>query len=143
MTVKFNVVTRGKPGDEVTPKKFYPPVVATGKVDQQQVARMVADESTVSPAATAAVIENFLSIVTNEIARGNIVQLGDFGSFWLRTELAGETLEGDVGKDNITNILPRFTLGKRFQQALDTIEFENNSGHRLLAMTTLITYGFI
>ncbi len=124
MTVKFNVVVRGKPGDKVTPKKFYPSAVATGKVDQLQVAKMAADVSTVSPADTAAVIENFLSIVTNEIARGNIVQLGDFGSFWLRTELEGETLEGDVRKDNITNVLPRFSPGKRGQQALDAIEFE-------------------
>ena len=88
MTVKFNVVARGKPGDK------------------------------------AAVIENFRSIVTNEIARGNNVQLGDFGSFWLRTESEGEALEGDVHKDNITNVLPRFSPGKRFQQALDGIEFE-------------------
>ena len=124
MSVKFNVVARGKPGDKVTPKKFYPSVVATGKVDQQQVAKMAADVSTVSPADTAAVIENFLSIVTNEIARGNIVQLGDFGSFWLRTESEGEATEADVRKDNIANVLPRFSLGKRFQQALDAIEFE-------------------
>ena len=67
MTVKFNVVARGKPGDKVTPKKFYPSVVATGKVDQLQVAKMAADVSTVTEAA---VIENFRSIVTNEIARG-------------------------------------------------------------------------
>ena len=124
MTVKFNVVARGKPGDNVTPKKFYLSIVATGKVDQQQVAKMTADVSTVSATDTAAVIENFLSIVTNEIARGNIVQLGDFGSFWLRTESEGEALEGDVRKDNITNVLPRFTPGKRFQPALDAIEFE-------------------
>ena len=35
MTVEFNVVARRKPGDKVTPKKFYPSIVATGKVDQQ------------------------------------------------------------------------------------------------------------
>jgi nucleoid DNA-binding protein len=61
MTVKFNVVARGKPGD---------------KVNQRDVAKMAAEVSTVSPADTAAVIENFLSIITSEIARGNIVQFG-------------------------------------------------------------------
>jgi predicted histone-like DNA-binding protein len=124
MTVKFNVVARGKPGDKVTPQKFYLSVVATGKVDLQQVAKMAADVSTGSPADTAAVIGNSLSIVTNEIARGTIVQLGDFRSLWLRTESDGETPEGDVRNDNITNVLPRFSPEKRFQQALDAIEFE-------------------
>ncbi len=124
MAVKFNVVARGKPGDKVTPKKFYPSVVATGKVDQHDVAKMAADVSTVSPADTAAVIENFLSIITNEIARGNIVQLGDFGSFWLRIASEGEATEAGVRRENIANVLPRFTPGKRFQQALDAIEFE-------------------
>jgi len=124
MTVKFNVVVRGKPGDKVTPKKFYSSVVATGKVNQRDVAKMAADVSTVSPADTAALIENFLSIITSEIARGNIVQLGDFGSFWIRVASAGEASEGDVHAASVTNILPRFTPGKRFQQALDAIELE-------------------
>ncbi len=79
MIVKFNVVSRGKPGDKVTSKKVYLSIVATGKVDQQQVAKMAADVSTVSSADAAAVIENFLS--------------GNFGSFWLRIE---------------TDVLPRF-----------------------------------
>jgi len=116
MTVKFNVVARGKPGDKVTPKKFYPSVVAIGKVDQLQVAKITAAVSAGLTVDTAAVIENFLSIVTNEIARGNIVQLGDFGSFWLRIASGGEATEVEVHKENIENVLPRFTPGKHFQQ---------------------------
>ena len=54
MTVEFNVVARRKPGDEVTPKKFYPSIVATGKVDQQAGGEDGRDVSTVSPADTAA-----------------------------------------------------------------------------------------
>ena len=124
MSVKFNVVARGKPGDKVTPKKFCPSIVATGKVDQQQVAKMAADVSTVSPADTAAVIENFLSIVTNEIARGNIVQLGDFGSFWLRSSSEGAEKPEDVRASQITSVLPRFNPGKDFKKALDGIKFK-------------------
>jgi len=124
MSVKFNVVARGKPGDKVTPKKFYPSVVASGKMDQNEVAKLAAQMSTVSPADTAAVIENFLAIITSEIARGNIVQLGDFGSFWIRVAADGRATEADVHADSVTNILPRFSPRKRFQQALDAIEFE-------------------
>jgi len=85
---------------------------------------MVAEVSTVSPADKAAVIENFLCIITNELARGNTVQLGDFGSFWLRIAQDGAATKAEVHKENIESVLMRFTPGKRFQQALDAIEFE-------------------
>ncbi len=124
MSVKFNVVERGKPGDKETPKKFYASVVATDKINEREVAKQAAAMSTVSPADTAASLENILAIITSELARGNIVQLGEFGSFWLRVESDGSETADQVSAKNITNILPRFTPGKEFQQALDAIKFE-------------------
>ena len=124
MSVKFNVVERGNPANKEAPKKFYASVVSTGKVNQNEVAQEVADMSTLSPGDTAAAIENFLLVITRELARGNIVQLGDFGSFWLRIESDGQDAADGVRRETITNVLPRFTPGKRFQQALDAIEFE-------------------
>jgi HU domain fused to wHTH, Ig, or Glycine-rich motif len=50
--------------------------------------------------------------------------LGDLGSFWIRVAAAGEATEGDVHAASVTNILQRFTPDKRFQRALDAIEFE-------------------
>ena len=127
MTVKYNVVERGNPANKEAPKKFYASVVSTGKVNQNEVAQEVADMSTLNPGDTAGAIENFLLVITRELARGNIVQLGEFGSFWLRIESDGQETADDVRRESITNVLPRFTPGKRFQQALDVIEFEKAS----------------
>ena len=124
MSVKFNVVERGKPGSPETPKKFYPSIVASGKVSQRDVAKHAAEMSTVSIADTAAVVENFLQIIAQELAKGNIVQLGEFGSFWLRTETEGADEAENVRASQITNVLVRFTPGKEFQQELDAIVFE-------------------
>lgn len=124
MSVKFNVVERGKPGSPETPKKFYPSIVASGKVSQRDVAKRASEVSTVSIADTAAVVENFLQIIAQELAKGNIVQLGEFGSFWLRTETEGADTENDVRANQIKNVLVRFTPGKEFQQVLDAIVFE-------------------
>jgi predicted histone-like DNA-binding protein len=124
MTVKFNVVERGKPGSPETPKKFYPSIVATGKVGQRDVAKHAAEMSTVSIGDTSAVVENFLAIIGQELARGNIVQLGEFGSFWLRTETEGADTAEEVRASQITNVLVRFTPGKEFQEILDKIVFE-------------------
>lgn len=124
MSVKFNVVQRGKPGSPETPKKFYPSIVASGKISQRDVAKRAAEMSTVSVADTAAVVENFLTIIGQELAKGNIVQLGEFGSFWLRTETEGAETAEEVRASQITNVLARFTPGKEFQQMLDAITFE-------------------
>ena len=124
MSVKFNVVERGKPGSPETPKKYYPSIVASGKVSQRDVAKHAAEMSTVSIGDTAAVVENFLQIIAQELAKGNIVQLGEFGSFWLRTETEGADDAESVRANQIKNVLVRFTPGKEFQQVLDAIVFE-------------------
>ena len=31
MSIKFNIVERGKPGDSQTPKKYYPSIQSTGR----------------------------------------------------------------------------------------------------------------
>jgi predicted histone-like DNA-binding protein len=93
-------------------------------VGQRDVARRASEMSTVSMADTAAVIENFLSIIADEISRGNIVQLGEFGSFWIRIETEGEEAASDVAASNITGVLVRFTPGKEFKEALEKITFE-------------------
>jgi predicted histone-like DNA-binding protein len=124
MSVQFNVVERGKPGSPETPKKFYPSIVSSGKISQRDVAKRAAEMSTVSVADTAAVVENFLTIIAQELAKGNIVQLGEFGSFWLRTETEGADTAEEVRANQITNVLVKFTPGKEFQQVLDAITFE-------------------
>ena len=124
MSVKFNVVERGNPSKPTDPKKFYPSVVSSGKVGQRDVARRASEQSTVSMADTAAVIENFLSIITDELSRGNIVHLGEFGSFWVRIETEGSETAEEVTAHNIKGVLVRFTPGKEFQEALDKITFE-------------------
>jgi len=124
MSVKFNVIERGKPGDPQAPKKFYPSIVATGKRSQREVAVSAAKLSALEPADMAAAVENFLSVITDELSRGNIVDLGEFGSFWLRVETEGAEKQEDVNAASIQAVRMRFTPGKAFQEMLDKITFE-------------------
>jgi predicted histone-like DNA-binding protein len=124
MSVKFNVIERGKPGDPQAPKKFYPSIVATGKRSQREVAVSAAKLSALEPADMAAAVENFLSVITDELSRGNIVDLGEFGSFWLRVETEGADKQEDVNAASIQTVRMRFTPGKAFQEMLDKITFE-------------------
>jgi predicted histone-like DNA-binding protein len=124
MTVKYNVVERGNPSNPAAPKKFYPSIESSGRKTLRQMAERIAEISTVSSADTMAVLEALLTTIPDELAAGNIVELGDFGNFWLRNEADGMDTADAVRASNITNILPRFNAGKEFKKVLDTIEFE-------------------
>ena len=124
MSVKFNVVERGNPANREAPKKFYPSITASGRKTMRQIAARINQISTVSSADTMAVLEALLTVIPEELAAGNIVELGDFGNFWLRADTEGAATAEEVRASQITGILPRFNAGKEFKKVLDTIEYE-------------------
>jgi predicted histone-like DNA-binding protein len=124
MSVKYNVVERGNPAKPETPKKFYPSIVSSGRLTARELAAEAASMSTLSSADLAAALEIFLTIIPKELAKGNIVELGDFGSFWLKTASEGVDTAEAVRGNQITGVLPRFNAGKEFKKVLDAIEFE-------------------
>ena len=85
MSVKFNIVERGNPSNPEAPKKFYPSIQSSGRLTLRELAEQASDRSTLTAADIMAGLESFLAIVLKELAKGNIVELGDFGSFWLKT----------------------------------------------------------
>jgi len=124
MTVKFNVVERGNPGNPEAPKKFYPSVTSSGRVTLRELAKEISRISTVSSVDTLAVLEALLTLIPEELQRGNVVELGDFGNFWLKNNSEGADTAEAVTAAQITNLLPRFNPGKEFKKVLDAIEFE-------------------
>lgn len=124
MTVKFNIVARGRPGHSEEPKKYYPSIQSTGRVSIRQLAERASDMSTLSTSDMMAAIEILLAIIPDELAHGNIVELGDFGNFWLRSSAEGVEDPARVRGDQITTLLPRFNPGKRFRQALALVKFK-------------------
>lgn len=124
MTVRFNVVERGNPANPTAPKKWYPSIDSSGRKTLRQMAERISQISTISTADTMAVLEALLTVIPEELAAGNIVELGDFGSFWLRIESDGVETADEVRSSQIQNVLPRFNPGKEFKRVLDAIEFQ-------------------
>ncbi len=124
MTVKYNVVERGNPANREAPKKFYPSIASTGRKTLRQLAGRITEISTVSSTDTMAVIEAILNVIPQELAAGNIVELGDFGNFWLKSNAEGAETADKVRAAQITSLQPRFNAGKEFKNVLGTIDFE-------------------
>ena len=124
MSVKFNIVERGNPGKPQDPKKFYPSIASSGRKTLRQIAAQISQISTVSSVDTTAVLEALLTVIPQELAAGNIVELGDFGNFWLKANADGADTASAVRANQVSTLLPRFNAGKEFKKVLATIEFE-------------------
>lgn len=124
MTVKYTVVPKVNPQNPEAPRKYYPVAKSSGKTTIRNLAERIAEISTVSSVDVVAVLEAFLNIIPKELADGNIVQLGDFGSFSLRIRSEGADSEEQVTAHNITKILTSFRPGKRFKEVLDNVSYE-------------------
>ena len=123
MSVKYNVVARRNPQNPDAPPKYYPSVVSTDRKGLRELSDIMAEVSTVSPADAIASLEAMLIALPRALADGNIVELGDFGSFWIRFSGEGAEDEADVTSKNIKTVKPYFRPGKVFKKALEDIEF--------------------
>src|SRR5437867_4226517 len=116
--VKFNIVERGNPSNREAPKKYYPSIQSSGRVTTRELVEMAAERSTLSTMDMMAAIEGFLAIIPQQLAKGNLVELGDFGSFWLKSTSDGAETTDEVNASQISSILPRFIPGKKFKSML-------------------------
>ena len=124
MPVKFNITSHKDPRDQNLQPKYYARVKSSGRADSQAIARRINSMSTVSSVDTAAVLEAFLHVIPDELAAGQIVELGDFGTFRVSISSAGEEKAEDVSAHSITDVRVLFNPGPRFRQALKRVQFQ-------------------
>jgi predicted histone-like DNA-binding protein len=124
MSVKFKVIKRVNPQNRTGARKYFPSIIATGHKNLRQLSQRAAQISTLRAPDLASVIETFLTLIPLELAEGNVVELGDFGSFWLKTTTLGAETAEEVRADQITHLVPRFIPGKEFKKLIRTIELE-------------------
>jgi len=72
-------------------------------------------------------LEAFLQVVPEKLAEGNIVELGDCGTFRVSVSSDGQENAEDVTARHITDVRVIFTPGKRFAQVLDDVQFQKES----------------
>jgi len=124
MSVKYNVVPKKNPQDREAPAKFYPVVNSSGKVNQRNLAQKGSLQSTLSAADLAAAMEILLTLIPQELMAGNIIDLGDFGSFRLSVKAEGSETAEEVTAHNVKSVKVRFTPGKEFKYAMSRVTFE-------------------
>jgi predicted histone-like DNA-binding protein len=124
MTIKYNVMPRRNPRDPEAPPRYFPVVRSSGRTRQRDLARKGTKMSTMSAADLAAAMEILLDLIPEELMAGNIVDLGDFGSFRLSVKAEGSDSAEAVTATHIKGVNVRFTPGKEFKDTMNRAKFE-------------------
>jgi predicted histone-like DNA-binding protein len=123
MAVNYKAVAKKNPLKQDDPPKYYANIVTSGNLTLRQLAKEISAISTVSAADTMAVLEGLLEVVPKQLANGNIVRLGEFGSFNIQVKSEGKDLAKDLTKDQIIKTSVKFRAGKEFMQVINNIDF--------------------
>ena len=101
MAIFYNKIQRRNPSlkkDET--KLWYPVLRRVDQVKEKEVAKQIADETTLNPKEAEMAVAQLKKVLINALTNGNSVQLGDWGSFYLSISASsgrGEALSfGDV-----------------------------------------------
>jgi predicted histone-like DNA-binding protein len=123
MSILYNKVERVNPARPENPKLWYPVLKSTGLVREKEVARRVADETTLNPKEAEFAVAQLFKVVTDYLLNGKTVQLGELGSFRLTVSSEGVATETEVTATQIKHVNIRFTASETLKEALQKATF--------------------
>ena len=123
MSVPFNVVPKHNPQQPKAAQKFYAVAQSAGEADFRQMAKEIAEITTVSLPDAVAVLESLVMIIPRHIEKGEIVRLGELGSLRITLNSEGSDTAEAVSARNIKRAKYHFTAGNELQQALKVLKY--------------------
>ena len=123
MSIFFNKVKRGNSMNPTAPKKWYATLKTVNRIDEKDVAKLVADETTLNRKEAEMALTQFEKILLRLLSESHSVQLGDWGSFHLTCNSLGSATKDEVTANNIKNLNIRFVPGKDLKEALKKVDF--------------------
>ena len=123
MSLFYNIVQRRNPLKKDEPVKYYPVLKSLGKVSEKEVARLIADETTLNPKEAEMTIYQLEKVLKRVLLDGHTVQLGELGTFMLTANSEGADTEKEATADNIKKLSLHFRTSKEMQEALNKATF--------------------
>ncbi|MBN1112148.1 MAG: hypothetical protein JXA53_04460 [Bacteroidales bacterium] len=127
MSIKYNIIEKGKPGVVGGgEKKFYANAVTSGELSLEDLIKGVEKISTVSGADISAVIYGLVDFMQASLADGKIVRLGKLGSLRVSISSNGEDSADKVTSRSIKGAKALFTPGKDLKFILNNLTYQKN-----------------
>jgi predicted histone-like DNA-binding protein len=123
MPVLFNKIRRGNPANPLIPQLWYLVLKSMGLLKEKEVAKLLADETTLNPREAEFAIGQLFKVVTTALLDGKTVQLGDLGSFRLTVHCVGVETEEEVTAAQVKNLTVRFTASEELKVAVNKAQF--------------------
>ncbi len=124
MAVKFKVIERGNTLKPTLEKKHYAIAVAAGETTLKQIGKRISLMSTVNSGDVRTVLDLLVQVMNEELNNGNIVRLGNFGSFQVSISANGQDSADKVIANSVRYAKINFRPGKDLRDMLTTASYE-------------------
>ena len=108
--VTYSVSPRVNPSEKGTPPKFYGHVQARGDITLREMSERIQQTCTVHKSDVFAVLVALEDVITDALRGGEIVRLGDLGTFQIGISSKGAVTEEDYDESLIINFRPGIAL---------------------------------
>lgn len=121
--INYSISMRRNVADPDAPKKAYAVAQSSRIIELDELAKMVAMQTTATRAdVTAALIATVENMIL-ALMRGEQIRLGDLGKFYITLSSKGANSAAEFSAANITGINIRFDPGKELTKELSAAEF--------------------
>lgn len=125
MAITYVLTQKGNPGNPDAPKKFYAQAKGRNELSFRQLSKEIAEGSTtVSDSDVLAVLNDLIKVLKRHLSNGEIVRLGDFGSFQVAVTSEGAESEGKFNASLIKGGKIVFRPGIDLRDMLATLQYE-------------------
>lgn len=123
MAVPFTAVGKTNPSQPQNPLLYYPRATQSGVVDLEELSERVSDSCSVTPSDCSAVIIGLVTEICRSLDQGNIVRLGQLGSFQVSVQGTSSPSPEEVESKNISRSSIVFRPGKKLKNMLNQLKF--------------------
>ena len=121
--VTYSVVPRYNPREKNAPPKYYAQAQASGDVSLREMSQRIQSTCTVTKADVYAVLIAMEDVITEALKSGEIVRLGDLGTFQIGLSGKGAVTEDDYDTSLIEKARINFRPGFALAGALTSLTY--------------------
>lgn len=124
MSVKYSVNSMRNPLKPMLPKKFYAKAQARAAVDMNRIAEEIAFATSLTDGDVLNVLRNLTHKLKEHLGDGDVVKLGEFGSFQYQLSSKGAETEKEFVTANILKARIQFRPGTMVKDGAAGLKFE-------------------
>jgi len=124
MAVPFTVTKKNIPSQPNPIIGYYPRVAKSGVLDLEALSERISDSCSVTESDCHAVVISLVKEITRALEQGNIVRLGQLGSFQISVQSTSSPTPEEVDKSNIKRSSIVFRPGKKLKSMLKQLVFK-------------------